>query len=635
MLGRRPGTLVCLLAALCLMFGSRAALASATPLEMGEHPLDPTPYSEFLIDASGDMDLQQITRLDDSAWQPATSSYHFGFSQASHWVRFQLSNSTADTSHAVLSIDYPLLRYLNVYVLHQGDLTQQFAAGIGQSNAYAQLERFPNPAVLLTVEPKGITEVFIQFHSDGSLQLPLTLWPEADYLYDSACKTLLYGVFFGLLLMLGLYSLFNSVAMRSSVHLVFAAYVLTSSLLMMELIGLRQAFGGAGGEWLQESTLPFLILVTLMMALLLSERLIGLRRLHRRLLVSIRSSLILVVAALLVVPFLDYQLGVGIAAALLGPLSLLMVAGGAMLAWRGNRMGAFYAIARAAMLSGALLGALSYYGYLSWDVSSHTPYLVGVLIEGILLAMTMAMQVAQQRREREDARQESLEQARRVRLVQDKLVQLKDEAKSDLEHKVQERTFELEVALRELAEANRILEERNTTDFLTGVKNRQHFDKRYVAELRRSRREHTPLSLVMMDIDHFKRVNDTHGHMVGDECLRTVAKLIADQLKRPADIVTRFGGEEFALILPNTPHQGALQVAEAIRAAVASNQINIQQVSLQVTVSLGVATMQLKSDSHQQKLLEEADKALYQAKQEGRNRVVGVELESESNSINE
>ena len=132
--------------------------------------------------------------------------------------------------------------------------------------------------------------------------------------------------------------------------------------------------------------------------------------------------------------------------------------------------------------------------------------------------------------------------------MQEKLLKIEEEAREELEVKIQERTFELEVTLRELEEKNRELEEKNTQDALTGIRNRRFFDKKYLAEGRRSRREQTELSLVMLDIDHFKAVNDNHGHLAGDDVIKFVGQTIADLLKRPSDEGCRYGGEEFALI---------------------------------------------------------------------------------------
>ena len=208
------------------------------------------------------------------------------------------------------------------------------------------------------------------------------------------------------------------------------------------------------------------------------------------------------------------------------------------------------------------------------------------------------------------------------------------ESHHELESKIEERTFELEVTLRELQETNRQLELQSTIDGLTGVKNRSFFDKRYAAELRVSRRQQTPLAVMMVDIDHFKQVNDTHGHLIGDQTLRQVAQLVDTLLKRPTDNICRYGGEEFALLLPNTNEDGATSLAESIRTGIAAMRIELPHNEvMRLTVSIGVASTVITPDHQKNELLSAADQALYQAKTGGRNQVVtanNTELSNES-----
>lgn len=152
---------------------------------------------------------------------------------------------------------------------------------------------------------------------------------------------------------------------------------------------------------------------------------------------------------------------------------------------------------------------------------------------------------------------------------------------------VQERTLELEITLRELHEVNHKLTEQSTIDSLTGVKNRSAFDKRLIAESRISRRQETPIALLMLDIDRFKSINDQYGHLAGDQALRVIAQTLQQHLKRPTDLVSRFGGEEFAIILPNTAAEGAIQVAETIREAVAAIKFEWEGKAIPLSISIG------------------------------------------------
>jgi diguanylate cyclase (GGDEF)-like protein len=161
------------------------------------------------------------------------------------------------------------------------------------------------------------------------------------------------------------------------------------------------------------------------------------------------------------------------------------------------------------------------------------------------------------------------------------------------------------------------------TDPLTGIANRRFYERRLEEELDRWRRSQQPLAVLLVDVDHFKRINDSHGHQVGDRVLRRVAAVIGAQL-RAADVLARYGGEEFALLLPQTGEAQALGIAERIRQQVARDGGVGQAQGQEVTVSVGVSSLGSECGGREvssEALLESADQALYDAKRAGRNRV--------------
>ncbi len=166
------------------------------------------------------------------------------------------------------------------------------------------------------------------------------------------------------------------------------------------------------------------------------------------------------------------------------------------------------------------------------------------------------------------------------------------------------------------------LESLSVTDGLTGIANRRYFDDFLRAEWLRSKREGGNIGLIMLDIDHFKAFNDQYGHLDGDHCLRKVAKAIKEQAQRPRDLVARFGGEEFAVVLPSIQFEGIKVVAERIQSALASLSIphEASDTSPVVTVSMGLAWAEPSSADSMESLIEAADEALYAAKSGGRNR---------------
>jgi diguanylate cyclase (GGDEF)-like protein len=189
---------------------------------------------------------------------------------------------------------------------------------------------------------------------------------------------------------------------------------------------------------------------------------------------------------------------------------------------------------------------------------------------------------------------------------------------SELRQLLQERTQQLEAA-------NQQLEALSFSDSLTGIANRRAFDQSLDGEWRRAVRSKQPISLLMIDIDHFKSFNDTYGHQAGDRCLAAVAGALGGLARRAGDRVARYGGEEFAALLPATDAAGGLAIAERMRAAVEALHLpNQAGIGGHVTISVGRATVESTEGMSPDALVAAADAALYEAKRSGRNRVASA-----------
>jgi diguanylate cyclase (GGDEF)-like protein len=184
-----------------------------------------------------------------------------------------------------------------------------------------------------------------------------------------------------------------------------------------------------------------------------------------------------------------------------------------------------------------------------------------------------------------------------------------------------EKEYLMDIAsLAGIAIQNAYLYEMATTDMMTRLKIHHYFQTQLLEEIERANRTAKPLSLIMLDIDHFKQFNDTYGHTAGDLVLIEVARTIKEHV-RPMDTAARYGGEEFAVILPRTDLEEAKTVAERVRDAIQEQVVTYENQSLSVTVSVGLTEYNPRKDKRSTQVIERADRALYMSKQDGRNRV--------------
>ena len=211
--------------------------------------------------------------------------------------------------------------------------------------------------------------------------------------------------------------------------------------------------------------------------------------------------------------------------------------------------------------------------------------------------------------------------------------QLAARLSTHLQEEVEQRTKELrdknnklEQAQTALQRANESLRLLSITDGLTQVHNRMYFEQQFEQEWRRCARQGLTLSVLMIDADHFKKLNDSAGHLIGDACLRAIAQEIQQHFKRAGELVARYGGEEFIVLLPDTNQNKAVAVAEGLRMAIENLSIEQTEQRYRVTISIGVSTTTPALEQQASQLLATADAALYEAKEAGRNRVHSIPL---------
>ena len=607
-------SLVCILAT----FVMEANSAHSNPQENLSRGL------KYFEDNNQSLDIMAIQALPQNLWQQAQhKDLSFTKSEHPYWLTFELAPAEKEQSW-LLELDYSLLDKLSIWFVTQQGIASEYHHG--DANVFAQ-RLFKHKKGLFPVPHTGQTSrVFIRVQSGVAMKIPIRLWLESAYVFFGGEQSIAMGFFFGFMAAMGLGNFFFFITTRVNTFLVYSAYVLCLALSLAPLHDLAYTYLGPDSPWLHEHSVSIFANASIFFALVFSDLLLDVKSHSPALSRLLKASAGLFLLCLLISLFLPHALVVKGLIFIL-PMVILLICSVSTRLWaKGVHLAGFYTLAWVALLVSASVIALDNFNLLKLDIAYHELLMMGASITTTLLALVLALRYSQQRQDTFNAQDLALNVERDARDTQEELLDLQTSARKKLEYNVQERTLELEVALRELSEKNRQLEEKNTLDALTGIRNRSYFDKKYTAEVRRSRREHTELSVVMIDIDHFKRVNDQHGHLVGDECIKFVAKTLQDALKRPSDNVCRYGGEEFALILPSTDLAGAHSLVEQVRQYIHDKPVITDGLTIYLSISAGIATAIAQAQQADDALLACADQQLYLAKNAGRNRVQALQF---------
>lgn len=612
------GRLLLLLLALGYSLLAQAGAPALVYTEESGEVIDLSPWvSEF--QASELLDYRELPPQNDPRWHQLPKQGTHGMGAQNRWFRIDIDVRTHPGSR-VLSINNPLLDNLRIYHLVNGNLMAEhhFGDSLPFNERLLQSTQFLYPVQL---RPWEHHTLLLRVDTEGSSHVPLTLMTPGHLSQMLESRNLLQGFQLGILTAIGLFSLFVALASGSFSYSYYAAYVLSMTLLVASLQGVAFRYLWPQLPAMQAWVIPFLLPLVMCFALMFAEKVLQLKYLNIRMLRICRFSAAFSLFLALLSPFVSYSLAMYCDLVALLGIAVVLLAFALVQAMRGQKLARLYFLGWIVFLASVIVTSLIYLGAIQTTLEPLSPAMAGVTFEIVFMSLVLAIRYSDERKAKQRIQQEALEQAKRIREAREEALKTEAESNERLEEMVQERTLELEIALRELNEVNQKLTEQTTIDSLTGVRNRAAFNKRLQAEGRISRRQQTPMALLMLDIDHFKNINDKYGHLAGDHTLKIIADTLSTQLRRPTDLVSRFGGEEFAIILPSTDAEGAVAVAEHIREAVEQLTIEWEQFEIPLTVSIGVSSNIIESDEHPLQLLEQADKALYQAKHDGRNRV--------------
>jgi diguanylate cyclase (GGDEF)-like protein len=590
----------------CMSIVARHALAaeqSSLTLHAGQTVFTPADHLQYWVDpnpASSEADAEAA--LDGGQFKPVSRwPPTFGFADGVYWFALDLRNVDHVDDSWLYVVEYALLDHLDLYLRYSDGREQRFVSGDREPYVTRSVDhRYFNFSLRL---PRGQSvRSLLRVQTESSVQVPIAIYSDHAFLETHQRSQLGLGVYYGVLIGLLLYNLLIFLSVRDRSYPYYIGYVALFGLALACLNGISYQILWPTWPLWDDAVLLLAIGGSLTCMVLFTNSFLELPTRQPVLGRMLRTAAWLLGAITLASPFFTYRHAIQLETASVFLLAILMIGAG-ISAWRhGYRPAYYFLLAWSFMVTGIVVYACVSFGVLPKNFLTEYGIQFGSGIEMILLSLGLAY---------------------RFKLLREQNLQLQLEATERLEHRVSERTNELNRAMGELRTANRRLHEFSLRDGLTGVHNRRYLDETLAHAVAQARERKASIALLMIDIDHFKRINDTCGHLAGDDCLRTVADVLRRHVREGDDFVARYGGEEFVVLLPGATRDDAARRGEILRCEVAALRIDGHGATISLTISLGLAAMD-GSDLHSgaDKLIRAADAALYRAKREGRNRLV-------------
>ena len=570
-----------------------------------------------MVDSSATLTLEQA-RHSDLTWKTITRrSPNFGFTEDAYWFRFQIINPDAKPLPRFIELPIPFIDDVRLY--HFAGNTLLSSHSLGDELPFAQRSvRHRNFVMPVTLAP-GVNQIYMRLASAGTIEGPLRIWDPVTFYSASNDENLVQGSVMGIMLIMIVYNLFVYFSTRDSNYLYLIGFIASYMMFHLTLTGYAYDYLWPKAVRWNSFAISTFVASSALFTCLFTNHFLKLRQFSQVAFHLVRAMTIFSTALVILTFVLPYSLTIRVGASVVVPMAIVALSLGYWRWWRGATFARYYCLAWTAILTGVSILSASKLGWIPLNVWTENASQIGIVLQIVLLSFTLADRINHDRSLRLNAQAVALAHERKSRASQQALIEATKSSNRELEKRVQLRTSDLKATLEQLKVANEHLQLLSITDGLTKISNRAYFDKAVSTELRRAARQQSPITIILFDIDHFKKINDTYGHLAGDACLQALANLLKPRIHRAGDIFARYGGEEFVLAVGGFDMAGSVALAQEFRVAIESMRIKFADTVIQFTASFGVVSAIPHPAMRPQDFLAHADKALYQAKADGRN----------------
>lgn len=619
----------------CLLLFFFSYQSYSAPVEVSGQPINLMLHAQILYsNLDSPVSIENLLQQQKAPWQPYTDIFHSANHKMKqyYWLKFELHQSQEKELQRILELENSYAE--KIYIYKVTDPERPAIENLSQTqHAY-----LPSGLVLpLNLQPNTVTQLYMYVESYQTMPIQLMLWPPYMGVEHIQQQFNFEGAQIGIVLTMSFFSFLMMIKIRSINHNLFGAYNLALGLFMLATYGYSEHYLLHESQYIHKALLILLPPIILICIVFFSYRILKLTKYHAikpYTYMLLGSSVTLSLSGFL----LSQKWAVLLNIFLIGIVAIMLMAV-AVAQWKSHQKFAMnYLIGWGVFIINILISSFILMRYRFEMEFLYNVVFSGMIIQSIYWYALMTENYYIERIEQDKKQRIAIKEKERA--LAHNRVALKHEEKENekLEQLIQERTAQLEVSMQdleitmqELNSVNYKLMQQSVTDMLTGIRNKEAFDEQLQTEGLSSMREKTPLSLLMIDIDYFKTINDTYGHLAGDFVLKEFAKQLRQACQRPKDFVARFGGEEFVMLLPQTHKKGALHKANQLCQTIRESTILWKKQIISVTVSIGVTTHTIETPEDIQQLMHLADQALYKAKDAGRNQAIAIPFSNTKN----